>query len=312
MALRLATVFGGSGFIGRHVVQRLAAEGWRVRVAVRDPVGAQYLQPLGVVGQIVPTLCDVRREDSVKAAVAGAHLAINLVGILFERRAATFQAIHVEGAATVAAACRDAGVAALVHLSALGAAADSPSAYARSKAAGEAAVRQSFPSAAVLRPSVVFGAEDGFFNRFAGLAQLSPVLPVFGALSRRRPGGPRFQPVYVGDVGDAVMAAALPEHAGRTYALGGPRVYSLGEVMRLILAVTNRRRLLLPLPLFVARLMAVFLQVMPNPLITPDQVKLLASDNIVAPDAPGLAALGIVPKTAEVILPTYLGRFRAA
>jgi NADH dehydrogenase len=313
MTYRLATVFGGSGFIGRHLVQRLAAQGWRVRVAVRDPAGAGYLQPLGDVGQIVPVFADVRREDTVRAAVGGAQLVVNLVGILFERGKTTFRAIHEEGAAGIAAACKAAEITCLVHVSALGASADSPSAYARSKAAGEAAVLGAVPTAAVLRPSVIFGPEDGFFNRFAALASCTPVLPVFGACGAAHSGGPRFQPVYVGDVADAIIAvAASPERSGHTYELGGPRTYTLKEVMQLMLEVTHRHRFLLRLPLLVARVEASFLQLMPNPLITPDQVKLLASDNVVSPDAPGFAQLGIIPEAAEVILPTYLNRFRPA
>jgi NADH dehydrogenase len=324
MALYLATVFGGSGFIGRHLVQRLAAQGWRVRVAVRDPVAARFLQPLGDVGQVVPVFADIRRDAAVKAAVEGASLVVNVVGILFERRRAGFQAIHVDGAARVAEAAAAAGAGSLVHVSALGADARSASAYARSKAAGEEAVLAAFPAASILRPSVVFGPEDDFFNRFARLASLSPVLPVFVTDDLRTlcrgdgchpfgSGGARFQPVYAGDVADAIVSAASsPGHRGRLYQLGGPRVYSLKEVLELVLKITGRQRLLVPLPLSVARLSAAFLQQLPNPPLTVDQVRLLAVDNVVAPGSPGLAELGVKPTSAELILPSYLARYRAS
>lgn len=324
MAGRLATVFGGSGFIGRHLVRRLAAEGWRVRVAVRDPVAAEFLRTAGEVGQVVPMAADVTSERSVAEAVRDAQAVINLVGILYERGAATFQAIHVEGARRVAAAAKAAGAERLVHISALGAAEDAPSAYARSKAAGERAVREVFPKATVFRPSVVFGPEDGFFNRFAGMTRYSPFLPVFTrdglrphvgrdglSLDLYGSGGPRFQPVYVGDVADAIMAAVDDaRHAGRIYELGGPRAYTMREIMELVETHTGRRRWLLPLPYGVARLQAAVLQYMPTPLITPDQVRQLERDNVVSGAAPGLAELGISPTAAEAILPTYLSRFR--
>jgi len=303
MAHRLICVFGGSGFIGRHLVRRLAAAGDRVRVAVRDPEGALFLKPMGDVGQIVAVPADLGHEASVRLAVAGADAVVNLVGTLVSRGRHSFQALHVDGPRRLAAAARDAGVRGLVHVSALGAAKDSRSAYARSKAAGEDGVRASFPGAVVLRPAVVFGPEDDFFNRFAALTGISPVLPALGAA--------RFQPVYVGDVADAAMATlAAPAHAGKTFSLGGPRLYTMREIMELVLAQTGRRRAVVSVPLGLVALESVFLQFLPGLLkLTPDQVRLLAVDNVVPPGEPGLAELGIAPTAAEAILPTYLSRF---
>ncbi len=311
MARRLACIFGGSGFVGRHVVRRLAAAGYGVRVAVRYPEDAAFLKPMGDVGQIVPVAADLRREGSVRAAAAAANLVVNLVGILHARRAREFERIHVEGAGHVAAAARAEGAEALVHVSALGAEAGSDSVYARSKAAGETAARAQFPAATVLRPSVIFGPEDDFFNRFAALSGWSPFLPVVvprtGGLTQ---GGPRFQPVYVGDVADAIVVALTrPGHAGKTYSLGGPRVYSMREIMEMVVEGTERRRYLLPMPIWLARVQAAFLQFLPSPPLTPDQVKLLLVDNVVPPGAPGLAELGVAPTAAEAIVPAYLARF---
>lgn len=324
MTSRLATVFGGSGFIGRHLVRRLAADGWRVRVAVRDPVAAEFLRTAGEVGQIVPMAADITSDASVAQAVEGAQAVINLVGILYERGAATFQAIHVEGARRVAAAAAAAGVERLVQVSALGAAADAPSDYARSKAAGEQAVQAAFPQATILRPSVVFGPEDGFFNRFANLARVSPVLPVFTrdglkpkftsegmSVDYYGSGGPRFQPVYVGDVADAIMAVLRDAaSAGRVYELGGPRSYTMREIMALVADATGRHRPLLPLPYAVGRLQAAVLKYMPTPALTPDQMRQLEVDNVVSGNLPGLEQLGISPTAVEPILPTYLARHR--
>lgn len=326
MDRRLVTVFGGSGFIGRHLVQRLAARGWVVRVAVRDPIAAEFLQPLGDVSQIVPVCADVTSEVSVAAAVAGAQAVVNLVGILYERGKRGFEAIHVKGAANVAAAAKAAGATRLVHMSALGADRNSEAVYARTKAMGEEAVLQAFPGATILRPSVVFGPEDDFFNRFARLAQLSPVLPVFTAdgfrprrtedgwtLDMFGSGGPTFQPVYVGDVAEAILRAIEdPRLAGRVYELGGPRRYSLKEVMELVIHETGRCSLLVPLPFGVARAQAAVLKLLPKPPLTPDQVRLMQVDNVVRGGKPGLADLGIVPTSAEAILPTYLARYRKA
>jgi NADH dehydrogenase len=302
---KVATVFGGSGFIGRYVVKRLAERGHVVRVAVRDPEAALFLKPMGVPGQIVPVGVSVTDDAGVAAVVSGAEVVVNLVGILHETRTATFKAIQGEAPGRIGRAAAAAGARAVVHLSAIGADPASPSAYARSKAEGEEAVRAAFPGATILRPSIVFGPEDGFFNRFAALAQFLPALPLYGG------GETRFQPVHVGDVADAVMAALdRPEAAGRTYELGGPRVYRFRELLAYILEVTGRRRLLLPLPWSVGRLQARLFELLPNPPLTRDQLLLLQRDNVVAPGALTLAELGIRPKAVEAIVPGYLARFR--
>jgi len=325
MANRLAVVFGGSGFIGRHLVQRLAAEGWRVRVAVRDPEGAAFLKPLGDVGQVVPVFADVTKDASVTAAVQGAELVVNLVGVLYQRGKQSFKAIHEDAAGRIAAAATAAGAKRLIHLSALGADANSASAYASSKAAGEAAVLAAFPAATILRPSVVFGPEDSFFNGFVEMSTYTPVLPVFVAdgfkpkfcgkipcgIDLYGSGGTKFQPVYVGDVAQAVInAVASDATCGKVFELGGPTVYSFKQLLELALKAAGRCRLIVPKPFFAAKIVAFFTQFMPKPLLTPDQVKLLAKDNVVSQGAPGLAELGISPTAAEVILPTYLSRFK--
>ena len=327
MTRRVVTVFGASGFIGQHVVQRLARQGWVVRAAVRDPIAAEFLKPMGDVGQVNPVRADINDPTAVAAAVSGADAVISLVGILYERGRRSFQSVHVDGAAHVAAAAKAAGVERLVHVSALGADRNSESAYARSKAAGEEAVSQAFPGATIIRPSVVFGPEDGFFNRFAAMARLLPVLPVYTAdgfkpemqenglptLNLYGSGGTIFQPVYVGDVAEAILRCVeSPKLAGKVYELGGPRRYSLKEIMELVVAETGRCRVLVPLPFFVARIQAAFLQFLPNPPLTPDQVKLLKVDNVARGGKPGLAELGITPTTCEAILPMYLGRYRKA
>lgn len=332
MAIRRVTVFGGSGFIGRHLVRRLAARGDIVRVAVRDPAGAAFLKPMGDVGQIVLMKVDVHDDEAVKAAVEGADAVVNLVGILFERGRQNFMELQALAPGRMARAATAAGAKRFVHVSAIGADPASPSIYGRSKAAGEKAVRQEIPKATIVRPSVVFGPEDDFFNRFAALARFLPALPVFGASPRleRFPeggaridlvgdGGVRFQPVYVGDVADAICHILDdPSTKGQLYELGGPRVYSFAELMRLVLSETGRKRCLVPLPLKIAEIKAAFLSLipLPKPLLTRDQVLLMAKDNVVAPDARGLAALGIAPTAVELILPTYMdiyrrgGRFR--
>ena len=302
MNRRLITVFGGSGFIGRHIVRRLVADGWIVRAAGRDPVGAAFLQPLGDAGQIVTVAADVTKPATVEAAVGDADAVINLVGILYERFSRTFQRIHVDGAANVARAAEAAGVKRLVHVSAIGADADSPAAYGRTKNAGEEAVKAAFPGAAIVRPSVVFGPEDDFFNRFASMARFLPVLPVFET---------SFQPVYVGDVADAVAKIVDdPATAGNTYELGGPRVIGFRELMELVLLETRRRRLLLPIPLAIAEIEAWFLEKLPVPPLTRDQVKLLENDNVVSAKARTFKDLGIEPTAVEAILPTYLHQYR--
>ncbi|MHA1113122.1 MAG: complex I NDUFA9 subunit family protein [Alphaproteobacteria bacterium] len=325
MAERQVTVFGGSGFIGRHLIRRLAARGDIVRVAVRDPEAAAFLKPMGDVGQITPLTADLSRPETIAPAVEGADAVVNLVGILYERGRQRFQSLHADGAGHVARAAAAAGARDLVHISALGADADALSAYARAKAAGEVAVRAAFPDAVIQRPSVVFGPEDDFFNGLAWLARLWWVLPVLGAmpsldLSGPVPrldllgtGGPRFQPVFAGDVAEAIVAALIdPACRGRVFELAGPRVFTFAEVLELVCKYTGRRRLLLPVPLWVARFHAIYLQYMPKPFLTPDQVRLLATDNVAGPGAPGLADLGISPMDVEAVLPTYLARYRGA
>jgi uncharacterized protein YbjT (DUF2867 family) len=306
----LVTVFGGSGFLGRHVVRALARQGYRIRPAVRRPDLAGHLQPLGRVGQIHAVQANLRYPASVEAAVRGADVVINLVGILFERGKQRFEAVQAEGAHTVAQAAAAAG-ARLIHVSALGADPDSPALYARSKAAGETAVLATTPDATILRPSIVFGPEDDFFNRFASLARLSPALPLIGG------GETKFQPVFVGDVAQAISSAVGGRAKGGTiYELGGPEVRTFRELMEYVLAVTERRRLLVPLPFGLAKLQAMFLQLLPTPLLTPDQVELLRTDNVVSPAAQAegrtLPALGVEPTALEAVVPSYLWRFRKA
>jgi uncharacterized protein YbjT (DUF2867 family) len=328
MDRRVVTVFGAGGFLGRHLVRRLAKSGAIVRAAVPDPEAASYLKPMGEVGQVVPIAADLNHAGSVAHAVAGAEAVVNLVGILYERGRRSFQAIHVEGAKRVAEAAKAAGAKRLVHVSALGADSQSDSAYAKSKAEGEAAVKAAFPQATILRPSVVFGPEDGFFNRFGQMAALLPALPVYvadGFKVRIEPweleyeinlfgsGGPKFQPVYVGDVADALMAALeRPDAPGQTFELAGPRAYSMRAIMELVARETRRDNWLLPLPYWVGKIQAFFLQFLPNPPLTPDQMKLLRHDNIAGGTVPGLAALGIDATAIEAIVPGYLARYRPA
>ncbi len=302
MDRRLVTIFGGSGFIGRHLVQRLAGRGWMVRVATRDPEAAMFLKILGGPGQIVPIAADITHRGSVDAAVRDADAVINLVGILYERGRRTFKRVHVDGARIVAEAAKAAGAGRFVQMSALGANFDSPAVYARTKAAGESAAKAAFAGASVVRPSVVFGPEDGFFNRFAALSQLLPVLPVFDA---------SFQPVYVGDVAEAIVRMLDdPRTAGNTYQLGGPRIISFREVMELVLSETGRRRLLVPMPLSIASVEALFLEMLPVPPLTRDQLRLLEVPNVVPAGALTFRELSIEPTAVEAILPTYLHRYR--
>ena len=301
-----ATVFGGAGFIGRYIVKRLAARGFVVRVAGRDPERALALKPMGVPGQIVPVRASVTDPRAVAAAVAGASVVVNCVGILFESAGARFAAVQGEAPGIVGRAAAEAAVARVIHLSAIGADASSPSVYARTKAAGEASLRAAFPAATILRPSIVFGPEDGFFNRFGAMARLLPVLPVYGG------GRTRFQPVYVGDVADAVIAVLdRPESAGRTYELGGPRVYTFRELIEYILAETGRRRLILDLPFSVGALQARLFELLPRPPLTRDQLLLLQRDNVVSEGALTFSDLGITPKALEAIVPSYLVQYRA-
>jgi NADH dehydrogenase len=305
MATRVVTVFGGSGFIGRHLVRRLARRDWVVRVAVRHPSRAQFLKPMGDVGQIAPLRARIEDPMSVQAALDGAQAAVNLVGILYERGRRSFAAVHARGAQHVAEAAAAAGVERLVQVSAIGADRHAAAEYARSKAAGEAAVRTAFPSATVLRPSVVFGPEDDFFNRFAAMARLSPALPLIGG------GRTRFQPVYVGDVAEAIARSLeRPEAQGRIYELGGPKVYTFKELMEILLHEIRRRRLLIPVPFALAALQGAVLECLPVPPLTRDQVRLLRRDNVASPDLPGLRDLGIEPTALEIVIPAYLDRFR--
>jgi uncharacterized protein YbjT (DUF2867 family) len=303
MNTNLVTVFGGSGFLGRHTVRALARAGWRIKVATRHPNSAFFLRPLGTVGQIDFVKCDVADADSVAQAVMGSNAVINLTGILFEK-GQTFEDVQAEGAAHIAQAAAAAGVGALVHVSAIGANAESDAHYAVTKAEGEQAVRKAFPHAVILRPSLIFGPEDGFFNKFAAMARIFPALPLIGG------GKTRFQPVFVGDVAQAILAG-LSRQDGRVYELGGPTTYSFKELLQLILRETGRRRVLVPLPFFIASLKAMFLQLLPNPLLTVDQVRLLRHDNVVSPTAAGLSDLGITPTSAEAVIPSYLWRYRA-
>lgn len=302
----IATVFGGTGFIGRHVVKRLVDAGCIVRVAVRDTEKALALKPLGTIGQVVALHARLSDAAAVARAVDGASMVVSLVGILAESRAGDFDRVHHLGAAAVAQACAAAGVSHLVHVSAIGADAASPSLYARSKAAGEAAVLAAFPAAVILRPSVVFGPEDAFFNRFAKLAQLLPVMPVFGAETR-------FQPVHVGDVADAVLAGLTrADVQGRTFELGGPKVWTMRALLGWIMAETGYRRPMLNVPAWLAALQASVFERLPGKLLTRDQLILLQRDNVVSADAAGFAALGIAPLAVEQVVPGYLARYRRA
>ena len=304
----LVTVFGGSGFLGRHVVRALAKRGYRIRVAVRRPELAGFLQPLGRVGQIHAVQANLRYPESVDAAARDADIVVNLVGILFERGRQKFDAVQAFGAEAVALAAAAHG-ARLIHVSALGADENAPSQYARAKAMGEKLVLAAVPSAIIFRPSVVFGPEDDFFNKFAAIARMSPVLPLIGG------GHTLFQPVFAGDVGSAVAAAAEGSaKAGTIYELGGPEVKSFKELMQIVLDTIERKRLLVPIPFALAKFKASFLQYLPKPPLTPDQVELLRGDIVVSEAAKAegrtLEALGINPVTMETIVPSYLWRFR--
>ena len=304
----LVTVFGGSGFLGTQAVRQLAKAGWRIRVAVRNPSLAYDMRLHGDVGQIDVVQANVRNAPSVRRALEGATAALNLVGVLYETGRQGFQSIHAMGAKTVAEAAREAGVDRLVQVSALGADPNSASKYARTKAEGEVAARAAYPDAVVVRPSIVFGQDDHFFNRFAAMAAMSPALPLIGG------GATRFQPVFVGDVGKALaLAVARDEAAGATYELAGAEVFTFRELMQIVLAETGRRRLLLPIPFALARPLGALgdlvAGIVPPP-VTSDQVELLRTDNVASGRHPGLAELGITPTTLEAVLPTYLYRYR--
>ena len=305
MRNRRVCVVGGSGFIGRYVVKRLAEASAVIAAASRHASEARFLRPMGDVGQIESFDAGLDDETGLTAAIGGSSAVISSVGILYERGRQRFQLLHVEGPARLARLAAAAGVKHFVHISALTADPRSDSSYARSKALGEAEVRAAFPAATILRPSLVFGPEDDFFNRFAAMARVSPVLPLVGG------GTTRFQPIYVGDVADAVLAALQrPEAQGKTYELGGPAVLTFRQLIELMLAEIGRRRVLATLPYGLASAAALFMEFMPKPQLTRDQVKLLQKDAVVTVSVPGLAQLGMTPTALELVLPTYLNRFR--
>lgn len=306
---QLVTIFGGDGFVGTQVVQALAHQGHRIRVATRRPDLAGHTKTLGTVGQILPIQANVRNFASVQRAVHGADIVINLVAVGFERGAQTFAAINAQGAANVATAARDAGARALVHMSALGVDLATDSLYAQSKLAGEEAVLKAFPQAIIMRPSLLFGRDDGFFNLMGSLARLAPVMPLIC-------GDTRFQPAYVGDVAEAIaMAAQGQVKTGRIYELGGPDIETHKQLLERILREAGRSPLVLPLPSGLARILALPLAILPfKPLITADQIKLLGTDNVVSDaalrDKRSFAAFGITPTAMDAILPTYMWQYR--
>lgn len=308
---RLVTIYGGSGFIGRYIARRMAKAGWRVRVAVRNPNEAIFVRPYGVVGQVEPVLCNIRDDASVRTAMQGAEAVVNCVGILVEKGRNRFDPVQAEGAARVARLAAEEGVARMVQISAIGADADAPSDYAASKGEGEMAVQKYMPDAVILRPSIVFGPEDDFFNRFAGMARNSPVLPVVGQ-------DIRLQPVYVDDVAQAAVLGVIGKAEGGIYELGGPEVDTFRGLMGRMLDVIHRRRLILNLPNWIARIMAggfdllqsITLGLFTNRMITRDQIKNLAKDNVVSDGAKTFTDLGIKPVSMASVLPDYLWRFR--
>jgi uncharacterized protein YbjT (DUF2867 family) len=307
---KLITIIGGSGFIGRHLVRALTRKGYRVRVAVRRPELAVHIKPLGRPGQISLAQANVRYPATLVPVCEGAEVVVNLVGVLYSAGAQTFDAVHVFGAEASAKAARIAKARVFIQMSALGANSHSASDYARSKALGEARARAAFPDAIVVRPSIVFGPEDDFFNRFAAMARFSPVIPLVGARTK-------FQPVYVGDVAEALSRLAeMTNPENRPYEFGGPEVFSLRQLVGYTLATTERRRLLLPLPWGVARTLGTVLGMLPKPMLTADQVELLKSDNIVSAESEAaratLQGLGITPEGIEAIVPAYLYRYRKA
>lgn len=305
MRNRRTAVLGGSGFIGRYVVKRLAARGDVVPVGCRNAEEAKFLRPMGEVGQVQPLNIAIDDQALLPAFLAGNDGLVNCVGILRESGSQSFERVHHTGPALLARFAREAGIERFVHISAIGADSRSSSTYARTKAAGEQAVRDAFPTVTILRPAVVFGPEDQFFNRFAAMAMFSPVLPLIGG------GETRFQPVYVGDVADAVIKCLDDSAtAGRTYELGGPAIYTFRKLLEILLHEIRRQRWFIDLPFGLAEVQARLMSILPNPPLTPDQVELLKSDNIVSPGALNLASLGITPTPIEAILPTYLDRFR--
>lgn len=302
---RLITIFGGVGFIGRHLVQRLAADGWQIRVISRSPRLAGHLQPLGDVGQIVVQSANTRDEASLTELLRGSSAVVNLIGILYETSRQRFDEVHGELPGRIARAAAEAGVERVVQVSAIGADEGSTSAYARSKAKGEAAMREAFPSTVILRPSIVIGPEDGFFNRFAAMARISPALPLIGG------GKTRFQPVYVGDVARAITTVLERDNAlGRTFEIGGPKIYSFAELLRYMLDVIGRKRWLVDLPWGLAAIQARIMELLPVPPLTRDQLELLKSDNVVGENALTLDDLGIEAMPIEMVVPSYLARHR--
>lgn len=308
---KLVTILGGSGFVGRYVARRMALAGWRVRVATRRPNERMYVRTYGTVGQVEPVLCNIRDEASVRAVIAGADAVVNCTGILFETGKNSFDAVQADGAGRVAALAAEAGVANLVHISAIGADAGSDSDYARTKGEGEAAVLAAFPSAVILRPSIIFGTEDGFFNRFAGLVRFSPILPITGGQSR-------LQPVYVDDVAHAAANAAQGSVAAGVYELGGPDTDTFRGLMQTMLTEIRRKRVIFDMPGFMARATARCLSIaqfltaglFTNSMLTLDQIKNLGHDTVVSEGAKGFADLGIDPTPMEMILPNYLWVYR--
>ena len=310
-APKLVTIFGGSGFVGRYIARRMAKAGWRVRVAVRNPNLAHFVRPYGVPGQVEPVFANVRDDASVRAAIRGADAVVNLVAVLNSVGKQSFENLHVDGAARVARIAAEEGASTFVHMSAIGADTEGSSNYARTKGDGEEAVRAHFPDAVILRPSLIFGPEDELFNRFAGMARLGPVLPIFG-------GNTRFQPVYVDDVAAAACKGVTGEAAPGVYELGGPDVETLSEMMHRMLEVIKRRRLVLNMPFFVGTLMGKMLDfvqfitagIFKNGILTADQVQTLKVDNVVHDTARGFGDLGITPTSMDAVLDEYLYRFR--
>ncbi|WP_424832273.1 complex I NDUFA9 subunit family protein [Ruegeria sp.] len=308
---KMVTIYGGSGFVGRYITRRMANEGWRVRVAVRRPNEAMFVKPYGVVGQVEPVLCNIRDDASVAAAMHGVDAVVNCVGVLNELGKNEFDAVQAEGAERVARLAAQQGVARMVHISAIGADAESDSTYSRTKAAGEACVLEHMPNAVILRPSVIFGTEDQFFNRFATMTRFGPLLPLVGAETR-------FQPVYVDDVAQAAVQGVLGQATAGIYELGGPETKSFRALMQQMLDVIHRRRIIVGLPFWVGKIMAgvldivkfVSFQLFPNHILTKDQLKNLRRDNVVSEDARTFADLGIEPTALESVLPEYLWKFR--
>ena len=307
---KLVTIYGGSGFVGRYIARRMAKAGWRVRVAVRRPNEAIFVKPYGVVGQVEPVFCNIRDDASVASVMAGADAVVNCVGILANSGKNTFDAIHVEGAERIARIAAETGIDTMVHISSIGANTEAASLYQQTKGAGEAEVLRHMPSAVILRPSIVFGPEDEFFNRFAAMSKLGPVLPIVGAETK-------FQPVYVDDIARAAEKALTEGVTAGIYELGGPDVESFRDLMSTMLDVIHRKRILLNIPFWAARIMgfafdmgrAMTFGLLPAP-VTRDQVKSLATDNVVDPAARGFDALGIAPVSLEAVLPEYLWRYR--